>query len=112
MPNSETSCAEIGRQLNAMTTQTICYNFDASRVLSKMSGEQLEVVNDYNYIGSVVDNTQLLRKKGAFLWHGHHTDQIWKSDINPRDKYYLFAATIDSVLTHGLETWTKRRKQL
>ena len=99
----ETACEDISLQLNAKKTQSSCYKVDASRVLSTMFGERLEVVKDYKFLGSLVDSQAAEIKIRVFFlaWAAQSKLKTFRKP----DKCKLFAATVESVLAYGTETW-------
>ena len=76
--------------------------------LDSCSGNQLEKVIDFVYLGAWIATTERdLRVRKAKAWAAcHKLKKMWKSDLRRGLKIRLFAATVESILLYGSETWT------
>ena len=103
---------EIGLYVNAVKTEFICLNQDASAGMSCLSGEKIKRADDFKYLGSYIASTKrdvdirLGKAWGALKG----MDKIWKSNLPDKLKRNFFRATVESVLTYGSTTWTLTSK--
>ena len=84
-------------------------NVKAQDVMVKtLDGTQLEVVDDFKYLGSWVASIEHGIKVRRFqAWKAlHNMTKIWKSSLNSELKRRLSVATVESVLLYGSEAWT------
>ena len=105
----EQECIRIGLGLNAKKTKVMPINIKAEDVTVKtLDGTQLEVVDDFKYLGSWVASTERdIRIRRAQAWSAlHKMKKIWKSGLPTQLKRRLFVATVESVLLYGSEAWT------
>ena len=72
------------------------------------NGKPLEKVNDFEYLGSWVDNpAKDIKIRNAQAWSAlRRLDNIWKSNLPRKLKINFFRATVENILLYGAETWT------
>ena len=105
----EKECKNIGLGLNAKKTKVMPINIKANEVNVKtMDGTQLDVVDDFKYLGSWVASTEHdIKVRRAQAWKVlHDMKKIWKSRLSPQLKRRVFVASVESVLLYGCETWS------
>ena len=105
----EKECKNIGLGLNAKKTKVMPINIKANEVNVKtMDGTQLDVVDDFKYLGSWVASTEHdIKVRRAQAWKVlHDMKRIWKSRLSPQLKRRVFVASVESVLLYGCETWS------
>ena len=70
-------------------------------------GTQLEVVDDFKYLGSWATSTERdIKIRGAQAWKVlHDMKKIWKSRLSPQLKRRVFVASVESILLYGCEAW-------
>ena len=110
----EEACHNIGLGINAKKTKAMPININAGDVIVKTrDGTQLEVVDDYNYLGAWVASTERdISIRKAKAWKAlHRMKKIWKSNLANQLKRRLFVATVESVLLYGAEAWTLTAQQ-
>ena len=71
-------------------------------------GNVLERVDDFEYLGSWITNTEPdMKIRIAKAWSTlNKMDVVWKSTLNRDLKISFFRATVESVLLYGAESWT------
>ena len=76
--------------------------------LVRSTGNQLEKVNDFVYLGAWIATTEKdLRVRKVKAWAAcHKLKKKWKSGLRRGMKIRLFVATVESILLYGSETWT------
>ena len=81
---------------------------DDNTGITAASGEELERVDDFVYLGSRIMRTErdFEVRKGKAWGACHQLKTIWKSGMRKDMKIRLFRATVESVLLYGSETWT------
>ena len=105
----EKECKNIGLGLNAKKTKVMPINIKANEVNVKtMDGTQLDIVDDFKYLGSWVASTEHdIKVRRAQAWKVlHDMKRIWKSRLSPQLKRRVFVASVESVLLYGCETWS------
>ena len=106
----ELAANSIGLHLNESKTKYIGVNLsdDDSTIIKAVSGEELEKVDDFVYLGSRIMRTErdFEVRKGKAWGACHQLQDIWKSGMRRDMKIRLFRATVESVLLYGSETWT------
>ena len=75
-------------------------------------GTQLEVVYDFKYLGSWIDNTEAdLRSRKAEAWRAcNKLTKVWKSDLSREIKVRLLGSAVESILLYGSDAWTLTEK--
>ena len=106
----EAAAEAVGLRMNESKTKYMAINIPDSTTagLKTSSGELLEQVEDFVYLGAWVGSTEhdfIVRKAKA--WAAcHKMKKIWKSKLRKDLKIRLFQATVESILLYGSETWT------
>ena len=94
----EKECKNIGLGLNAKKTKVMPINIKANEVNVKtMDGTQLDVVDDFKYLGSWAASTEHdIKIRRAQAWKVlHDMKKTWKSILS-----------VESVLLYGCEAWS------
>ena len=104
----ERECAVVGLRINAGKTKYITQNSRTEEVITTLTGEPLERVEDFKYLGSWVASTEKdIRVRKALAWKALHSlNNIWRTNLSRKIKLALFTASVESVLVYGSETWT------
>ena len=77
---------------------------DCTSSLVSCSGNQLEKVTDFVYLGAWIATTERdLRVRKAKAWAAcHKLKKMWKSDLRRGLKIRLFVATVESILLSSI----------
>ena len=104
----ERECAVVGLGINAKKTKYITQNSRGDKVITTLSGDPLEKVEDFKYLGSWVASTEKdIKVRKALAWKALHSlNNIWRTSLSRRIKLALFTASVETVLVYGSETWT------
>jgi len=81
--------------------------------ITAIDGSQLEVLQDFKYLGSMLSSTEAdIKARKGMAWRAcNEIDQIWKSNLNRTLKIKLLTSTVEAVLLYGCETWSLSKKQ-
>jgi len=110
----ELAAANIGLFINVGKTKVMTLNMeDQAGDLQSRTGEAIENVEDFVYLGSWIDGTERdIKVRKAKAWAAlHRLKNIWKSKLSKSLKVRLFIAACESVLLYGSETWTLTKAQ-
>ena len=110
----ESAAASVGLHINEGKTKVMTLNMeDRSSDLQSRSGEAIEKVDDFIYLGSWIESTEReIRVRKGKAWGAlHRLKDIWKSKLSKSLKIRLFIAACESVLLYGSETWTLTKAQ-
>ena len=90
----------IGLNLNDRKTKYMAFNCKGNSGIKTMNGNSLELVKDFKYLGSWVDETTNdMKVRIALAWQAlNGMRSIWKSQLSDRLKLNFFTATVESVL--------------
>ena len=105
----ENAALSVGLAMNDTKTKFMTLNMtEEASSLDSSSGNQLEKVTDFVYLGAWIATTERdLRVRKAKAWAAcHKLKKMWKSDLRRGLKIRLFVATLESILLYGSETWT------
>ena len=99
----------VGLHMNASKTKVIAYNSVDDMRLSTKSGTCLEQVQDFQYLGSWVNESEndfTIRK--ALAWKAcNKMRPLWKYNLSNTLKISFFRAAVpESILLYGAEGWT------
>ena len=113
----ELTAGQIGLVMNAKKTKVMAFNQDEEVKIVTQDGSQLEVVQDFKYLGSWVESTEAdIKIRKAEAWRAcNKLKKIWKSNLSREIKTSLLGSAVESVLLYGSDTWTlteKLEKQL
>ena len=103
----EEECNHVGHGVNAKKTNSMSIKINADAVIVKTrDGTQLEIIDDYNYIGAWVASAKRdIGIRRAKAWKAlHNLKKVWKSNLANQMKHQFFVAT--SVMLYGSEVWT------
>jgi len=108
----EKAALQVGLHMNASKTKYMLFNQDQNIVITTLDGNNLEVVDDFKYLGSWIGSSQQdIRVRKAIAWKSCNAlSKVWKSSLPRKIKERLFQATVESVLLYGSETWTITNK--
>ena len=89
----------------------MAYNQTAPVSINTRSGERLEVVKNFKYLGSWMESSEKdFEVRKALAWSScHKLKKMWSSTLSRKTKVRLFKATVESALLYGSETWTITR---
>ena len=110
----ESAAASVGLHINEGKTKVMTLNMeDRSSDLQSRSGEAIEKVDDFIYLGSWIESTEReIRVRKGKAWGAlHRLKDIWKSKLSKSLKIRLFIAACESVLLYGSETFTLTKAQ-
>ena len=100
---------EVGLSINGDKTDYMSYNTPSPTNDTILAYEKpLKKVNDLEYLGSWVDNSEKamkMRKAQAYAAI-RKLENKWKSDLPRKLKINFFRSTVESILLYGAETWT------
>ena len=106
----EIAAQSVGLVMNCSKTKFMTLNIpEEESSLVGSTGNQLEKVNDFVYLGAWIATTERdLRVRKAKAWAAcHKLRKIWKSSLRRRMKIRLFVATVNVILLYGSGTWTR-----
>lgn len=104
----ENESAKVGLHLNAKKTKLMAYNQVAPIVIRTRSGDLVEEVKNFKYLGSNMESSEKdFQVRKALAWSScHKLRKIWKTGLSRKIILKLFIATVESILLYGSETWT------
>lgn len=113
----EQNARMIGLKINSKKTQIMTVNMLNTPDI-KVNGEQLELVQSFTYLGSVVTSeggaeqdikTRIGKARSAF----HRLRNIWKTpSIRKKTKLKIYNSCVTSVLLYGAECWRMTEKDI
>ena len=108
----EKAAAKVGLQMNEDKTKYLVQNIEDPAPMYAVSGESIELVDDFLYLGGWVESTEKdIKVRKAKAWAAcHKLKTIWNSGLRKDLKLRLFTATVESVLLYGSETWTLTKR--
>ena len=95
--------------MNSSKTKYMQFNIPGGCTnLKTREGQELERVDDFQYLGSWVATSEKdLKVRKAKAWDAcNKMKSIWKSNLPRQMKINLFKATVESILLYGSECWT------
>ena len=112
----ETCAAQVGLHANADKTKYMTYNLEES-YLKSLSGDDIEHVDDFPYLGSWVDTSEKdLNTRIAKAWSTmSKMEVIWKSNLEKKLKINFFRATVETsaiVWMHDLDSNQSIREEI
>ena len=105
----EKECLHIGLGMNTKKTKVMPINIPAAEaIVTTLDGTQLEVVDDFKYLGAWLATTaREIKIRRAQAWKVlHDMKKVWRSSYSPKLKRRLFVASVEGVLLYGSEAWT------
>ena len=108
------AAASVGLHINEGKTKVKTLNMeDRSSDLQSRSGEAIEKVDYFIYLGSWIESTdrEIRVRKGKAWGALHRLKDIWKSKLSKSLEIRLFIAACESVLLYGSDTWTLAKAQ-
>lgn len=111
--NVEDECWKVGLGLNGPKTKFLAYNIEVKQPLHTKDGTILEQKDDFQYLGSWVDNSDKdIEVRKAKAWRAlNDMSKIWTSTMDTSLKKKFFIATVESILLYGCEAWTLTKAQ-
>ena len=100
----------MGLHLNDKKTKVMAYNQTVPVITNARSGDCLEVVKNFKYLGSWIESSKKdFEVRKALAWSScHKLKKIWSSSLSRKTKVRLFIATVESVQLYGCKTWIIR----
>ena len=112
----ERACKDVGLYLNAPKTKYMHLNPSTNIHLVASDGSEIELVNDFKYLGGYTDSGHDMDVRIAQSWSALNSLQkVWKAPIQRDTKTKVFQACIETILLYGSDSWTLnavRRKRL
>jgi len=110
----ENESAKVGLHLNAKKTKFMAYNLAAPITIKTRSGDLVEEVKNFKYLGSNMESSEKdLEVRKALAWSScHKLRKVWNSQLSRKIKLKLFIATVESILLYGSETWTLTKSSI
>ena len=89
--NVEVQCGKIGLKINAMKTKSIVFNHQLPVTLHTLDGSELEIVQDFKYLGSLIQSTKAdIMSRRAAAWKAcNKLKNIWKAPLGRSFKLRL-----------------------
>ena len=99
--------------MNAKKTKIIAFHQKEPVEIKAKDGSQLEVLQDFKYLGSMMSSTEAdIKVRKQMAWQAcNKLDKIWKSKLSKDLKIRLLISTVEAVLLYGCETWSLSKKQ-
>ena len=96
---------EVGLKINVGKTKFLAYNVPENTRI-ELDGNQLEKVNDFQYLGLYIGSTEkdIKGRKGKAWSAFWKLSNIWSSKVRTCIKLHLFNSAVLSVLLYGSET--------
>ena len=110
----ETVAESVGLKINVGKTKMMSFHLcGTSSNLKNTSGDTIEEVDDFLYLGSWIQSTDRdIQVRKAKAWAAiHKLKNVWGSNLSKHLKIRLFIAACESVLLYGAETWTLTKAQ-
>ena len=108
------TASSVGLEINIGKTKQIIFNAAASEPL-KLNGEEIEIVNDFKYLGSLMATTgnEIKSRKGQAWSAFWKMTKLWHSSkMSLALKMRIFKASVISVLLYGSEAWLITKYQM
>ena len=88
----EDAAATVGLHMNASKTKVMAFNTEESITLRTNDDNQLDQVDDFQYLGSWVDNSEKdMKVRKALAWKACNKMQaLWKSNLSATTKIRFF----------------------
>ena len=104
----ERAAAEVGLMANSNKNKVMAFSQSEQVDIRTIDGSKLEVVDNFNYLGSLVGSTAAdVKRRIALAWTACNSlRKIWNSSLSRKFKGNLFQTTVESVLLYGCEAWT------
>jgi Reverse transcriptase (RNA-dependent DNA polymerase) len=104
-----TTASEVGLEINAEKTEYMAFNIPEAEDGDVLLGNhKLKRVNDFRYLGSLMQSTEADFERRKGLAYGAWTSmaKIWKATHVPlKLKVNIFDASVVSILLYGCESW-------
>ena len=82
-------------------------SFTVEPSFKTMNGSELEMVEDFKYLGSYSQTLTEINTRMAQAWSALHSpEKYWKSSISTKNKVKTFDATVISILLYACESWS------
>ena len=104
----EECVGKVGLKMNSSKTKFMSYNHQEEVKIKTKDGTDLDEVSNFKYLGAWMHSTELdVKQRKAAAWRAcSKLTKVWKSSLPRALKLRLFAATVESVLLYGCESWT------
>ena len=102
----EKAALQVGLHMNASKTKCMFFNQVQSADIQILDDSNLEVVNDFKYLGSWIGSSEHdIQVRKTLAWKACNAlSKMWKSSPSRSIKKRLFQATVESVLLYGAES--------
>ena len=109
----EEACSEVGLRMNAKKTKVLQFNQKQQAIITSKDGNVLEVVHDFKYLGSMMNDTDNdIKVRKGMTWRAcNKMEKIWKTNLKRELKIRLLTSTVEAILLYGSETWSLSKKQ-
>ena len=103
----ELATQSIGLFLNVQKTKYMHMNSTSNQSFRTVDGSELELVEDFEYLGSYSETTTEVNRRIGQAWSSlNRHEKCWKSNISNRTKLKIFDATTISFLLYACESWS------
>ena len=94
--------------MNVSKTKVLAYNMKNAISLTTKCGSPLDQVQDFQYLGSWVDESEKdFNVRKALAWKAcNKMHSLWKSNLSTNLKISFFRAAVETILLYGAEGWT------
>ena len=108
----ETAADSVGLQMNDSKTKFMAYNIKEDVTMVTTTGSLLEQVEDFQNLGSWVDESEKdFKIHNTLAWKAcNKMRTLWKSALPASLKISFFRAAVESILLYGAEGWTITNK--
>ena len=104
--NVEVQCGKIGLKINAKKTKSMVFNHQLPVTLHTLDGSELEIVQDFRYLGSLTQSTEAdIKNRKAAAWKAcNKLKNIWKAPLGSVSIWcvalyvfmYMYGSVIDN----------------
>ena len=99
----EDAADTVGLHMNVSKTKVLAYNMKNAISLTTKCGSPLDQVQDFQYLGSWVDESEKdFNVRKALAWKAcNKMHSLWKSNLSTNLKISFFRAAVESILLYG-----------
>ena len=103
----EKACQDVGLFLNAPKTKYMHLNPSSVTKLVSSDGSQIELVQDFKYLGGYSDSGYDMNTRIGQAWSAINSlDKVWKAAIKKETKLKVFKASVETILLYVADSWT------
>ena len=108
----ESACQSIGLFLNAGKTKYMHLNAEEASTLYSLDGSQIELVDDFKYLGGYTDTDRDMEVRISQAWGALNSlRRVWLSPLKKSTKTKVFKACVETILLYGSESWALNEKR-